>query len=83
MQRRCPTISRHTPRMGGIQYAAASRFDLDVYGILDRPLEPVIGLAEGETRWRAMTVGGGLAFDETQFQIKFSNSRDGAFAPRG
>jgi len=24
-------------------------------GILDRPLEPVIGLAEGETRWRAMT----------------------------
>jgi hypothetical protein len=24
-------------------------------GILDRPPEPVIGLAEGETRWRAMT----------------------------
>jgi hypothetical protein len=25
-------------------------------GILDHPLEPVVGLAEGETRWRVMTV---------------------------
>ena len=25
-------------------------------GVLDTPLEPVIGLAEGETRWRRMTV---------------------------
>jgi hypothetical protein len=24
-------------------------------GLLDAPLEPVIGLAEGETRWRSMT----------------------------
>jgi hypothetical protein len=24
--------------------------------VLDTPLEPVIGLAEGETRWRGMTV---------------------------
>ena len=24
-------------------------------GVLDTPLEPVIGLAEGETRWRGMT----------------------------
>jgi hypothetical protein len=24
-------------------------------GVLDRPLEPVMGLAAGETRWRAMT----------------------------
>jgi hypothetical protein len=24
--------------------------------VLDAPLEPVIGLAEGETRWRGMTV---------------------------
>ena len=23
--------------------------------VLDTPLEPVIGLAEGETRWRSMT----------------------------
>ncbi len=25
-------------------------------GVLDTPMEPVIGLAEGETRWRSMTV---------------------------
>ena len=25
-------------------------------GVLDTPLEPVIELAEGETRWRSMTV---------------------------
>ena len=24
-------------------------------GVLDTPMEPVIGLAEGETRWRGMT----------------------------
>jgi hypothetical protein len=24
--------------------------------VLDTPLEPVIGLAKGETRWRSMTV---------------------------
>jgi hypothetical protein len=27
-------------------------------GVLDTPQEPVIGLAEGETRWRGMTVAG-------------------------
>jgi hypothetical protein len=26
-------------------------------GILDAPVEPVIGLTEGETRWRGMTKG--------------------------
>jgi hypothetical protein len=26
-------------------------------GVLDTPLEPVIGLAEGETRWRGMMAG--------------------------
>jgi hypothetical protein len=31
---------------------------IDASGILDQPLEPVIGLAEGETRWRVTTVGG-------------------------
>ena len=32
-------------------------------GVLDSPPEPVIGLAEGETRWRGMTTFGydGLA----------------------
>jgi hypothetical protein len=38
----------------GIQYAA-SRTYAGASGILDRPLEPVIGLAVGETRWRTMT----------------------------
>ena len=28
-----------------------------VRGVLIHPLEPVIGLAEGETRWRVMTAG--------------------------
>jgi hypothetical protein len=28
----------------------------NVSRMLDRPLEPVIGLAGGETRWRVMTV---------------------------
>jgi hypothetical protein len=30
-------------------------------GVLDAPLEPVIGLAEGETRWRGMTTYCGTA----------------------
>ena len=34
-----------------------SRMSLMPQGILDRPLEPVIALAAGETRWRAMTTG--------------------------
>jgi len=29
--------------------------------VLDAPLEPVIGLAEGETRWRGMTALRGAA----------------------
>jgi hypothetical protein len=29
--------------------------------VLDTPLEPVIGLAEGETRWRGMTTVGVVA----------------------
>jgi hypothetical protein len=28
-------------------------------GVLDTPLEPAIGLAEGETRWRSMTIFAG------------------------
>src|ERR1700730_13589225 len=50
---------RHTPRKRSIQYAVASRFHHWRLGILDRPPEAVIGGAEGETRWRAMTVGRG------------------------
>jgi hypothetical protein len=35
----------------GAGYESRSR------GVLDPPLEPVIGLAKGETRWRRMTTG--------------------------
>ena len=45
--------------MRGIQYTAATRSITGVSGILDHPLEPVVGLAEGETRWRMMTAGNG------------------------
>jgi len=30
-------------------------------GVLDTPLEPVIGRADGETRWRGMTTSCGAA----------------------
>jgi hypothetical protein len=35
--------------MRGIQYVAASRLKHQRWWLLDHPLEPVIGLAEGET----------------------------------
>jgi hypothetical protein len=38
-----------------IQYSAAVVVRPGYYGLLDTPLEPVIGLAEGATRWRGMT----------------------------
>jgi hypothetical protein len=39
-----------------IQYSRAGAMERHSRGVLDTPLEPVIGLAEGETRWRGMTV---------------------------
>ena len=42
-----------------IQYAATSEDHFEGRGVLDAPPEPVIGLAEGETRWRGMTAEGG------------------------
>jgi hypothetical protein len=36
------TKTRHTPRMRGIQYAAASRFHHDRLGVLDHPLSRVM-----------------------------------------
>jgi hypothetical protein len=45
------------PLQGRVRKSAATfRFHHRRLGIPDRPLEPVIGLAGGETRWRAMTV---------------------------
>jgi hypothetical protein len=38
-----------------IQYSEASAIEVKVRGVLDPPLEPVLGLAGGETRWRSMT----------------------------
>jgi hypothetical protein len=39
-------------------------------GVLDTPLEPVIGLAEGETRWRGITVeGGAVAFARNDVKL--------------
>jgi hypothetical protein len=38
-----------------IQYAAASRSITIASGILDHPLEPVIGRRAAPTRWRVMT----------------------------
>jgi hypothetical protein len=39
----------------------------NVSGILDPPLEPVIGVAEGETRWRVMTA----ALFQQDFSLAF------------
>jgi hypothetical protein len=48
-------MSRHRPRKRAIQYSEASAIEPRSCGVLDNPLEPVIGLAGGETRWRSMT----------------------------
>jgi hypothetical protein len=44
----------HT-RESGYPVIAGGNESLRQRGVLDYPLEPVIGLAEGETRWRMMT----------------------------
>src|SRR6202048_1546684 len=46
---------RHPPRKRGIQSAAALRFYRKCSGILDHPLELVIGRRVAPTRWRVMT----------------------------
>src|SRR3977135_1839980 len=45
----------HRPRKRATQYSEASMMESRSRSVLDTPLEPVIGLAEGETRWRSMT----------------------------
>jgi hypothetical protein len=52
---------RHHPRKRMIQYSEAPAIEPKSCGVLDTPLEPVIGLAEGETRWRGMTALCGAA----------------------
>src|SRR5712664_2480313 len=54
-----------------------------VSGILDRPLEPVIGLAEGETRWRATTaacVARSCAMNRFGFNFQTTRVRRHSFA---
>jgi hypothetical protein len=46
---------RHAPRKRGIQYPRGGDAGLRSRGVLDRPLEPVIGRRFAPTRWRAMT----------------------------
>src|SRR5260221_5336508 len=42
------------------EYSEASVMESKSCGLLDTPREPVIGLAEGGTRWRSMTVEASL-----------------------
>ena len=61
-------IDRHRPPPGrrfappddrlrrAIQYSETLAIEPKGCGVLDTPLEPVIGLAEGETRWWSMTI---------------------------
>jgi hypothetical protein len=42
------------PADRAIQYSRALAIIPRGSGVLDTPLEPVIGLAKGETRWRGM-----------------------------
>ena len=51
----CHTLGRHHPRKRMIQYSETPAMESKSRGVLDTPLEPVIGLAKGETRWRGMT----------------------------
>src|SRR5437879_3849195 len=51
--------NRHRPRKRTIQHSEAPVMESKSRGVLDNPLEPVVGLAEGETRWRGMTVSFG------------------------
>jgi hypothetical protein len=48
-------------------------------GVLDAPLEPVIGLAEGETRWRGMTLPVGDSTDGRQM-INFTHEHGSSYA---
>jgi hypothetical protein len=53
LQIESPTVVARGRR--AIQYSEASVMESKSRGALDTPLEPVVGLAEGETRWRGMT----------------------------
>src|SRR6266478_6550903 len=48
-------IRSSSPAKAVIQYSSTFVMESRSRDVLDTPLEPVIGLAEGETRWRSMT----------------------------
>jgi hypothetical protein len=54
-------FSRHHPRRRVMQYSRASCDQSRRHDVLDTPQESVIGLAEGEIRWRGMTPAERLA----------------------
>jgi hypothetical protein len=47
--RMCRIRNRHRPRKRVIQYSETSMIEPRSCGVLDTPLEPVMGLAGGET----------------------------------
>jgi hypothetical protein len=48
-------LRRRRPRKRAIQYSETLILESRSCGVLDTPLEPVIGLAGGETRWQNLT----------------------------
>jgi|SRR5258708_7643787 hypothetical protein len=80
----CHTLGRHHPRKRMIQYSETPAMESKSRGVLDTPLEPVIGLAKGETRWRGMTTyrGGWRCHRRAMMEqggeaIRASSFRDG------
>jgi hypothetical protein len=51
------------------QYSEKAVIESRSRGVLDAPPEPVIGLAEGETRWRGMTAVGAYPFFLTSLTL--------------
>jgi hypothetical protein len=82
-------IDRHRPPPGrriappddrlrrAIKYSEALAIEPKGRGVLDTPLEPVIGLAEGETRWRSMTGLCGAMRRLTTDPVQTPSFRDG------
>jgi uncharacterized protein (TIGR02058 family) len=64
-----PRLRCRHPRKRVIQYPETSAMESRSHGVLDTPLEPVIGLAEGETRWRGMTAVCGALFENQIVEI--------------
>jgi hypothetical protein len=52
-----PIIQLSSPAKAGDPVRCGIAIDLRRFGILDHPLEPVIGRRDAPTRWRVMTAG--------------------------